>query len=130
MEYNRYFFIELLNEQNIDPGLVWWIDFLIISSLLLGISFLLAVASKLVVNIFLKKLSSGQTHLDDYLLSSEFPLFLQDSLLFSIVCCAIWIVDSPYATSIVLTSLNVYGVIVTIWIFRSILQTLRAFLLT
>ena len=41
-----------------------------------------------------------------------------------------WIVDSPYATSIVLASLNVYGVIVTIWIFRSILQTLRSFLLT
>ena len=64
MEYNRYFFIELLNGHNIDPGLVWWIDFLIISSLLLGISFLLAVASKLVVSSFFEKaFQAGQKHI-------------------------------------------------------------------
>ena len=133
MEYNRYFFIELLNGQNIDPRLVWWIDFLIISSILLGISFLLAVASKLVVSSFLKKLSERtKTHLDDYLLSSKFPLYFSRVVpyFFLLSVVPFWIVDSPYATSIVLISLNVYGVIVTIWIFRSILQTLRSFLLT
>ena len=133
MEYNRYFFIELLDGQNIDPGLVWWIDFLIISSLLFGISFLLAAASKLVVSSFLKKLSKRtKTRLDDYLLSSEFPLNFSRLVpyFFLLSVVPLWIFDSPYTTSIVLTSLNVYGVIVTIWIFRSILQTLRSFLLT
>jgi miniconductance mechanosensitive channel len=133
MEYNRYFFIELLDGQNIDPGLVWWIDFLIISSLLFGISFLLAAASKLVVSSFLKKLSKRtKTRLDDYLLSSKFPLNFSRLVpyFFLLSVVPFWIVDSPYTTSIVLTSLNVYGVIVTIWIFRSILQTLRSFLLT
>lgn len=133
MEYNRYFFKELLNEQNIDPGLIWWIDFLIISSLLLGVSFLLAVASKLVVSSFLKKLSKRtKTHLDDYLLSSEFPLYFSRAVpyFFLLSVVPFWIVDSPYATSVVLISLNVYGVVVTVWIFRSILQTLRSFLLT
>lgn len=133
MVYNRYFFIELLNEQNIDPGLVWWIDFLIISSLLLGVSFFLAVASKLIVNSFLKKISKRtKTHLDDYLLSSKFPLYFSRVVpyFFLLSLVSFWVVDSPNTTSVVLAALNVYGVIVTIWIFRSILQTLRSFLLT
>ena len=61
MEYNRYFFIEMLNGQNIDPGLIWWIDFLIISSYYLSL-LLLAVASKLVVSSFLKA-SRGQKYI-------------------------------------------------------------------
>ena len=134
MEYNRYFFIELLNGQNIDSGLVWWIDFLVISSLLLGISFLLAFTSKLAVSSFLKKLSKRtKTHLDDYLLSSEFPLYFSRVVPYFFLLSVVpyWIVDSPdYATSFALNSLNVYGVIVTVWIFRSVLQTLRSFLLT
>ena len=133
MDYNRYFFTELLNDQNIDPGLVWWIDFLLISSLLLGISFLLAFTSKLFVSSFLKKLSKRtKTQLDDYLLSSEFPLYFSRVVpyFFLLSVLPYWIVDSPYATSGVLISLNVYGVVVTVWIFRSILRTLRSFLLT
>ena len=133
MEFNRYFFIELLNGQNIDSGLVWWIDFLVISSLLLGISFLLAFTSKLAVSSFLKKLSKRtKTHLDDYLLSSKFPLYFSrvGPYFFLLSVVPYWIVDSPYATSFALNSLNVYGVIVTVWIFRSVLQTLRSFLLT
>ena len=133
MLYNRYFFIELLNDQDIDLGLAWWIDFLIISFLLLGISILLTVSSKLVVRSFLKKLSKRtKSHIDDYLLSSEFPLYFSRIVpyFFLLSVVPFWIVDSPYTTSVVLTSLNVYGVIVTIWIFRSILQTLRSFLLT
>ena len=133
MEYNRYFFIELLNGQNIDPGLVWWIDLLLISSLLLGISFLLAFTSKLVVSSFLKKLSKRtKTNLDDYLLSSKFPLYFSRVVPYFFLLSVVpyWIVDSPYTTSVVLTSLNVYGVVVTVWIFRSVLQTLRSFLLT
>ena len=133
MFYNRYFFIELLNDQDINLGLAWWIDFLIISFLLLGISILLTVSSKLVVRSFLKKLSKRtKSHIDDYLLSSEFPLYFSRIVpyFFLLSVVPFWIVDSPYTTSVVLTSLNVYGVIVTIWIFRSILQTLRSFLLT
>ena len=72
MQYNRYFFIELLNDQDIDLGLAWWIDFFIISFLLLGISILLTVSSKLIVRSFLKKLSKRtKSHIDDYLLSSS-----------------------------------------------------------
>ena len=133
MFYNRYFFIELLNDQDINLGLAWWIDFFIISFLLLGISILLTVSSKLVVRSFLKKLSKRtKSHIDDYLLSSEFPLYFSRIVpyFFLLSVVPFWIVDSPYTTSVVLTSLNVYGVIVTIWIFRSILQTLRSFLLT
>ena len=133
MEYNRYFFKELLNGQNIDPGLVWWIDFLVISSLLLGISFLLAFTSKLAVSSFLKKVSKRtKTHLDDYLLSSEFPLYFSRVVPYFFLLSVVpyWIVDSPNATSVVLTSLHVYGVIVSVWILRSVLQTLRSFLLT
>ena len=133
MQYNRYFFIELLNDQNIDLGLAWWIDFLIISLILLGISILLTVSSKLIVRSFLKKLSKRtKSHIDDYLLSSEFPLYFSRIIpyFFLLSVVPFWIVDSPHTTSVVLTSLNVYGTIVTIWIFRSILQTLRSFLLT
>ena len=133
MQYNRYFFIELLNDQDIDLGLAWWIDFFIISFLLLGISILLTVSSKLIVRSFLKKLSKQtKSHIDDYLLSSKFPLYFSRIVpyFFLLSVVPLWIIDSPYTTSVVLTSLNIYGIIVTIWIFRSILQTLRSFLLT
>ena len=133
MEYNRYFFTELLKGQNIDAGAVWWIDFLVFSFLLLGISFLFAIASRLVISSFLKKLSKRtKSHLDDYLLSSEFPLYFSRIVpyFFLLSVVPFWIADSTYTTSVIITSLNVYGVIVTIWIFRSILQTLRSFLLT
>ena len=133
MFYNRYFFIELLNDQDIDLGLAWWIDFFIISFLLFGISILLTVASKLIVRGFLKKLSKRtKSHIDDYLLSSKFPLYFSRIVpyFFLLSVVPFWIVDSPSTTSVILTSLNVYGAIVTIWIFRSILQTLRSFLLT
>ena len=125
--------MELLDRQNINTELIWWIDFLVISSALLIISFLLAVISKLVINSFLKKLSKRtKTHLDDYLLSSQFPLNFSRAVpyVFLISVLPFWIVDSPTASSVILTLLNIYGVIVAIWIFRSILQTIRAFLLT
>ena len=133
MDLNRYSFIEFLNKQNIDIGLAWWIDFIATSSLLLLISYLLAAVSRTVSkNILIKLSKQTKTHLDDYLLSSGFPKYISRVIpyvfLFSIV--PFWIVDSPTTTSNVTLLLNVYGVMVSIWIFRSILQTLRSFLLT
>lgn len=133
MDLNRYSFIEFLNKQNIDIGLAWWIDFIATSSLLLLISYLLAAVSRTVSkNILIKLSKQTKTHLDDYLLSSGFSKYISRVIpyvfLFSIV--PFWIVDSPTTTSNVTLLLNVYGVMVSIWIFRSILQTLRSFLLT
>ena len=131
MQYYRYFFIEFLNGQDINPELVWWIDFLIISSLVLGTSFLSVISSRLIISRFLKKLAKRtKTNLDDYLLSSKFPLYFSRVIPYFFLLWAIpfWIIDSPYTTSIIMILLNIYGVIVTILIFRSILQTLRSFL--
>ena len=133
MDLNRYSFIEFLNKQNIDIGLAWWIDFIATSSLLLLISYLLAAVTRTVSkNILIKLSKQTKIHLDDYLLSSGFPKYISRVIpyvfLFSIV--PFWIVDSPTTTSNVTLLLNVYGVMVSIWIFRSILQTLRSFLLT
>ena len=98
MQNNRYFFIELLNDQDIDLGLAWWIDFFIISFLLLGISILLTVSSKLIVRSFLKKLSKRtKSHIDDYLLSSKFPLYFSRIIpyFFLLSVVPLWIIDSP-----------------------------------
>ena len=133
MEFNRYILIELLNRQNINSELVWWIDFLVFSSILISFSFLLAMVSKFAISSFLKKLSKRtKTHLDDYLLSSKFPLYFSRVVpyFFLLSIVPFWIIDGAYTSSIVLKLLNIYGVIVTIWIFRSILQTIRAFILT
>jgi miniconductance mechanosensitive channel len=133
MDLNRYFFIEFLNKQNIDIGLAWWIDFIVTSSLLLLLSSLLAIFSKTVIkNILIKFSSQTKTHLDDHLLSSGFPKYISRVIpyVFLVSILPFWIVDSPTTTSNVMLLLNVYGVIVSIWIFRSILQTLRAYLIT
>ena len=82
---------------------------------------------------FLKKLSKRtKSHIDDYLLSSQFPLYISRLVpyVFLLWLVEFWIIDSPYVTTVVLSLLNIYGVIVTVWILRSILQTIRAFLLT
>ncbi|MEC8090757.1 MAG: mechanosensitive ion channel family protein, partial [Bacteroidota bacterium] len=133
MNLNRYLFIEFLNKQNIEIGLAWWIDFIVTSSLLLFISFLLATVSKAVIKKILIKLSrQTKTHLDDYLLSSGFSKNISRLIpyVFLLSIVPFWIVDSPTTTSNVMLLLNVYGVIVSVWIFISILQTLRAYLIT
>ena len=133
MDLNRYLFIEFLTKKNIDIGVAWWIDFLITSSLLILTSFLLAAVSKMISRKILIKLSrQTKTHLDDYLLSSNFPKYISKIIpyIFLISVIPFWIVDSPTSSSNVTLLLNIYGVIVSIWIFRSILQTLRAFLIT
>ncbi len=133
MDLNRYLFIEFLNRKNIDIGVAWWIDFVITSCLLILTSFLLAAVSRMISrNILIKLSRQTKTHLDDYLLSSNFPKYISRIIpyifLFSVI--PFWIVDSPTTTSNLTLLLNVYGVIVSIWIFRSILQTLRAYLIT
>ena len=133
MDLNRYLFIEFLNRKNIDIGVAWWIDFLITSCLLILTSFLLAAVSRMISrNILIKLSRQTKTHLDDYLLSSNFPKYISRIIpyIFLISVIPFWIVDSPTTTSNLTLLLNVYGVIVSIWIFRSILQTLRAYLIT
>ena len=117
MQYNRYFFIELLNDQDIDLGLAWWIDFFIISFLLLGISILLTVSSKLIVRSFLKKLSKQtKSHIDDFLLSSKFPLYFSRIVpyFFLLSVVPLWIIDS-LPTSVVLTPQH-------LWDYRNCLE--------
>jgi miniconductance mechanosensitive channel len=133
MDFNRYFFIEFLNRQGIGVGLAWWIDFLVGSALLLLVSYLMSAGSKVAIKNILKKLSQRtKTRLDDYLLSSGFPKYIARVIpyFFLLAIVPFWIVDSPTTMSNIILLLNVYGVIVSIWIFRSILQTIRAFLLT
>ncbi|MGB0477431.1 MAG: mechanosensitive ion channel family protein [Flavobacteriaceae bacterium] len=133
MDLNRYLFIEFLNRKNIDIGVAWWIDFLITSCLLILTSFLLAAVSRMISrNILIKLSRQTKTHLDDYLLSSNFPKYISRIIpyIFLISVIPFWIVDSPTTTSNLTLLLNVYGVIVSIWIFRSILQTLHAYLIT
>lgn len=133
MDLNRYLFIEFLNRKNIDIGVAWWIDFLITSCLLVLTSFLLAVVSRMISrNILIKLSRQTKTHLDDYLLSSNFPKYVSRIIpyIFLISVIPFWIVDSPTTISNLTLLLNVYGVIVSIWIFRSILQTLRDYLIT
>ena len=83
-------------------------------------------------NILIKLSRQTKTHLDDYLLSSNFPKYISRIIpyIFLISVIPFWIVDSPTTSSNLTLLLNVYGVIVSIWIFRSILQTLRAYLIT
>ena len=133
MDLNRNLFIEFLNRKNIDIGVAWWIDFLITSCLLILTSFLLAAVSRMISrNILIKLSRQTKTHLDDYLLSSNFPKYVSRIIpyIFLISVIPFWIVDSPTTISNLTLLLNVYGVIVSIWIFRSILQTLRAYLIT
>ena len=120
MDLNRYFLIEFLTKKNIDIGVAWWIDFLITSSLLILTSFLLAAISRMISRKILIKLSrQTKTHLDDYLLSSNFPKYISKIIpyIFLISLIPFWIVDSPTSSSNVTLLLNIYGVIVSIWIF-------------
>ena len=82
--------------------------------------------------ILIKLSRQTKTHLDDYLLSSGFSKNISRLIpyVFLLSIVPFWIVDSPTTTSNLTLLLNVYGVIVSIWIFRSILQTLRAYLIT
>ena len=133
MKYSRHYLIDLLEKQNMDAALVWWIDFLVVSLVLAAISYLFVVGAKYVITNILKKISKRtKNHVDDFLLSSRFPVYVARLIpyffLFSVV--PFWVVSSAETTVFIYSLLNVYGVVITIWILRSVLQAIRFFLQT
>jgi miniconductance mechanosensitive channel len=90
------------------------------------------LAKGLVKGLFKRLARRTKTHLDDYLLEARFPTFVAQLLpyFFLHAVLPIWVIDRTAVSDIISTILNAYGVLITVWILRSLLHAIRSYLRT
>lgn len=95
-----------------------------------GVFILDVVFRKFIIEAFKAFSNKTKNTFDDYLVKSNFPRFIAHILPLSIVWHLIPIIfiESPLMTNILLVAAQVFTVILSVYIFRSILRTTRNFL--
>ena len=129
-DYSCLFQNYLLNEGMV---LQWAIFFNVVVNcfLVLGVVYVLDIIfRKFIIEAFKAFSNKTKTTFDDYLVKSNFPRFFAHLLPLGILHYVIPIIfiESTFMTSILLVIVNIFFVILFIYIFRSILRTTRNFL--
>lgn len=125
----------LLQDYLVSEGMVlqWAIFFNVIVNsiiLLVGVTLIDIVFRKFIVEAFKAFSNKTKTTFDDYLVKSNFPRFVAHILPLVILWNFIPIIfiESPWMTNLLLVLVQVFSVILFIYIFRSILRSTRKFL--
>jgi miniconductance mechanosensitive channel len=130
---DRKILLEFLLNKGWNVNLIWWVDFLAVSIVLIIVAVGLDLLAKgLVKGLFKRLARRTKTHLDDYLLEARFPTFVAQLLpyFFLHAVLPIWVIDRTAVSDIISTILNAYGVLITVWILRSLLHAIRSYLRT
>jgi miniconductance mechanosensitive channel len=105
-------------------------------ALLLGLMLIIYitdfVARKLLVNTFKKFATKSKTNFDDLLVNHKTPRNIAHivPLVFTLKLFPVVFADFPQFESTIIVALKVYGVVLTIWIIRSILKTFESYFKT
>ena len=130
---DRKILLEFLLDKGWNVDLIWWIDFLAVSILLILAAIGLDLLAKgLIKGLFKRLAKRTKTHLDDYLLEARFPTYVAQLLpyFFLHAVLPIWVIDRTAVSDVLSTILNAYGVLITVWILRSLLHAIRSYLRT
>lgn len=94
------------------------------------VAFLDVVFRKFIIETFKAFSNKTKTTFDDYLIKSNFPRFVAHILAMIIFWYLIPIIfiESPFVTNLLLTAVQVFSVVLFVFIFRSVLRTTRNFL--
>lgn len=130
---DRKILFEFLLEKGWNVDFIWWVDFLAVSILLILAAIGLDLLVKgLIKGLFKRLAKRTKTHLDDYLLEARFPTYVAQLLpyFFLHAVLPIWVIDRTGVSDVLSTILNAYGVLITVWILRSLLHAIRSYLRT
>jgi len=130
---DRKILLEFLLDKGWNVDLIWWVDFLAVSILLILVAIGLDLLVKgLIKGLFKRLAKRTKTHLDDYLLEARFPTYVAQLLpyFFLHAVLPIWVIDRTGVSDVLSTILNAYGVLITVWILRSLLHAIRSYLRT
>lgn len=130
---DRKILLEFLLDKGWNVDLIWWVDFLAVSILLILAAIGLDLLVKgLIKGLFKRLAKRTKTHLDDYLLEARFPTYVAQLLpyFFLHAVLPIWVIDRTGVSDVLSTILNAYGVLITVWILRSLLHAIRSYLRT
>lgn len=130
---DRKILFEFLLEKGWNVDFIWWVDFLAVSILLILVAIGLDLLVKgLIKGLFKRLAKRTKTHLDDYLLEARFPTYVAQLLpyFFLHAVLPIWVIDRTGVSDVLSTILNAYGVLITVWILRSLLHAIRSYLRT
>ena len=148
---NRRTLIDFLTNKGWNVDLAWWVDFLVVSLILIMVAILLdLIAKRLIKGLFKRLAKRTKTRLDDHLLDARFPTYVAQLAPYFFLHAALpyWVVErmkifnpeqGAFVTALegvnrgnftqgIDTLLNVYGVLITIWILRSLLHAVRSYL--
>lgn len=128
---DRKILVDFLTEKGWNTDLIWWVDFLSVSLVLILIAVALdLIAKRLIKGLFKRLAKRTKTHLDDHLLEARFPTYIAQLLPYFFLhgVLSFWVLDRTAVFEVVDTLLNVYGVLITIWILRSLLHAIRSYL--
>ncbi len=114
---------------------IWakYLNMIILVVVLLVVVFIIdLVFRKILLKAFSKFTSSSKTHFDDFLIKNKTPRNLAHILPIMLVYWAIpyVLVDFDYAKKIALKGIEVFGIILCLWIVRSLLNTFKDFFKT
>jgi miniconductance mechanosensitive channel len=103
-----------------------------ISILVLLVLLIHYLVKRFVVETFKAFTTKTQTSFDDFLVKSKFPRYIGQIAPIALIYYAIpyILVDHEYSLKVVLFVLNIYVIILIIWIFRSLLRTSKNYLRT
>lgn len=106
--------------------------FALLIALLLVLFLLDFLLRKVLVNTFGKFTSASKTHFDDYLVRNKTPRNVAHIAPVYIAYISIPFIfrDFPNAENIILKAIEVFGIILVLWIIRSLLNTLKDFFKT
>lgn len=130
---DRKILFEFLLEKGWNVDFIWWVDFLAVSILLILAAIGLDLLVKgLIKGLFKRLAKRTKTQLDDYLLEARFPTYVAQLLpyFFLHAVLPIWVIDRTGVSDVLSTILNAYGVLITVWILRSLLHAIRSYLRT
>ena len=148
---NRRTLIDFLTNKGWNFDLAWWVDFLVVSLILVLVAIVLdLIAKRLIKGLFKRLAKRTKTRLDDHLLDARFPTYVAQLAPYFFLHAALpyWVVErmkifnpeqGAFVTALegvnrgnftqgIDTLLNVYGVLITIWILRSLLHAVRSYL--
>jgi len=131
--YRHLVYNYLVDTLNLSEALATYLNMfalLLILTLFIGIIFF--ITRKVLIQIFSQFASASKTNFDDLLVNNKVPRNISHiiPLLIALEFIPNVFVDFPYAENIVYKGLQVFAIILTLWIVRSLLNTLKDYLKT
>lgn len=133
MKNLAHFFFELFISKGMTPKAAAYVNVFVLLLLLLIVVFIVDfLARKILITAFNKFAVKSKSSFDDILVSNKAPRNIAHiiPLLIALEFCSTIFYDFPYIENMIRKGLQVFGVVLTLWIVRSLLSTTKDYFKT